>query len=433
MKEDFLHYIWKLQLLKPENLRNSDKEPLVIINQGQQNFNSGPDFFNAKIKIDNQLWAGNIEIHVKSSDWYVHHHEIDTNYDSVILHVVWEHDMPIFRKGNDVIPTLVLRDFISDEIVENYHKLINNTKAWINCEKQIVHVDIFVLSNWLEHLYIERVAQKSVLISDLLLATNNDWEAVLFMLVAKNFGLKVNGQAFFDFAKAIDFKVLRKIRHNILDIEALLFGEAKLLEKEAESPYYLQLQKNYAYLKSKFNLKSDFDGNIQFFRLRPDNFPTIRLAQLAAFYHQNETLFSKLMSLKKVEDIYKLFDFNISPFWQNHYTFQSETKTLRHKKLSKTFVDLLIINTLIPVQFMYYKSQGKAISEDIIKMMRQLKPEKNGIITQFDLLGIAAKTAFESQALIQLKNEYCQKNNCLQCQIGHELLKNNHKNSTTTY
>lgn len=428
MKEDFLHYVWKLQLLTSNSLESVSKESIIVLSQGKQNFNSGPDFFNAKIKINGQLWAGNVEIHVKSSDWYSHHHELDTNYDSVILHVVWEYDMPVFRKRNDTIPTLVLRDFISDEIVENYHKLMNNTKAWINCEKQIVQVDDFVLNNWLEYLYIERVAQKSVLISDLLRVTNNDWEAVLFILLAKNFGLKVNGQAFFNFAKAIDFKVLRKIRHNILDLEALLFGEAKLLEKENESPYYVQLQKSYAYLKSKFNLKSDFDGNIQFFRLRPDNFPTIRLAQLAALYHQNETLFSKLMPLKKIEDIYKLFDFNSSQFWQNHYTFQSETKTLRQKKLSKTFVDLLIINTLIPVQFMYFKSQGKAISEDIIKMMRQLKPEKNSIISQFDLLGIIAQTAFESQALIQLKNEYCKNKNCLQCQIGHQLLKGRNAN-----
>lgn len=429
MKEDFLHYIWKLQLLKQENLINSDKETLVIINQGQQNFNSGPDFFNAKIKINGQIWAGNVEIHVKSSDWYVHHHERDINYDSVILHVVWEHDMPIFRKGNDTIPTLVLRDFISDEILDNYHKLMNNAITWINCEKHIAQVDNFVLNNWLEYLYIERVAQKSVLISDLLRVTNNDWEAVLFILLAKNFGLKVNGQAFFNFAKAIDFKVLRKIRHNMVDLEALLFGEAKLLEKEAESPYYFQLQKSYTYLKSKFNLKSEFEGNIQFFRLRPDNFPTIRLAQLAALYHHNETLFSKLMPLKKIEAIYKSFDFNCSQFWQNHYTFQSETKSLRQKKLNKTFIDLLIINTLIPVQFMYYKSQGKAIGEDIIKLMRQLKPEKNGIITQFNLLGVIAQTAFESQALLQLKNEYCKNKNCLQCQIGNEILKGKHANA----
>ncbi|PIR14732.1 MAG: DUF2851 domain-containing protein [Flavobacteriales bacterium CG_4_8_14_3_um_filter_35_10] len=429
MKEDFLHYIWKLQLLKSENLVDSDKEPLLIHYQGAQNFNSGPDFFNAKIAIDGQVWVGNIEIHVKSSDWYVHHHELDANYDSVILHVVWEHDMPVFRKGNDTIPTLVLKDFVSDEIIANYFKLINNARAWINCEKQIGQVDKFVLNNWLERLYVERLEQKSLLINELLLQTNNDWEAVFFMLLTKNFGLKVNGSAFFNLAKAIDFKVVRKIRPNLLDLEALFFGEAQLLSKHEEVPYYLELQKVYNYLKSKYNLNSKFEGSIQFFRLRPDNFPTIRLAQLAALYHQNETLFSKIITLKSVEALYNFFNIETSSFWKNHYTFQSETSSIRHKKLSKNFVDLLIINTLMPLKFIYFKKQGKAIGEDLIRLVHQIKPEKNGVITQFALLKIKADSAFHSQALLQLKNDYCTPKRCLQCQIGYQLLKNNPNNN----
>lgn len=424
MKEDFLHYIWKLQLLNSKALVSITEEPIVVVSQGQQNLNAGPDFFNAKIKIGTQLWAGNVEIHVKASDWYVHHHEADTNYDSVILHIVWENDAEIFRIDNTPIPTLVLKDYVSQAVLENYKRLFYQTDKWINCEKHITLVDNFILNNWLESLFIERLEQKATLILDLLENTKYNWEATLFILLAKNFGLKVNGEAFLNMAKSLDFNIVRKVRTDKTALEALLFGQAHLLEKDLDNNYFKELKGQYDFLKSKFKLQTSFTNKIQFFRLRPDNFPTIRLAQLAALYFKHQSLFSLLNDAKNTQDIYELFKIEISDFWTKHYTFTSEMTTKRHKKLSKAFIDLFIINTIIPFQFVYQKHIGKQDSDKTIGLLQQLKPEKNSIISKFNTLGISSDNAFVTQALLQLKNNYCTKNKCLNCKIGNHLIAN---------
>jgi len=429
MKEDFLHYLWKLKLVANQNLMDNDNCSIVIINPGQHNLNEGPDFLNAKIKIDNQLWAGDVEIHLKSSDWYVHNHERDPNYDAVILHVVWEDDMPVFGKGNHAIPTLILKNFVSKDILNKYHKLFGNKQVWINCESQIGAVDNFVINNWLEILFIERLEQKSLFIDELLKTSHNDWEAVFFKLLIKNFGLKVNGAAFFELAKSIDFNILRKVRPDLTDMEALLFGQAHLLEKnDIEDSYFLQLKNSYNYLLAKFKLRQNLKSGLQFFRLRPDNFPTIRLAQLAALYHIKQNLFSQIINCKTIDEVYNLFNFGVSNYWQTHYTFKSATKSKRHQKLTKNFIDLLIINTIIPIFYVYQKSQGKDDFVQLFNLMQAIKPESNTIIKRFAGLGIKADSAFYTQALIQLKNKYCTKKRCLHCQIGHALLKNNSKN-----
>jgi hypothetical protein len=424
MKEDFLHYVWKLQLLKQGKLFSSRQEPVIILKQGQHNSNEGPDFFNAKIKIGTQLWAGNVEIHVKASDWYVHHHETDKNYDSVILHVVWENDVEIFRSDNTAIPTLVLKEYVSQSVLNNYKTLFYQTDKWLNCEKHIAEVDSFILNNWLERLFIERLEQKALLITALLKETAYDWEAVLFILLAKNFGLKVNGEAFLKMAKSVDFNVVRKVRTNKQDLEALFLGMSRLLDNDIDVSYYKTLKGQFDYLKVKFKLQPALTSKIQFFRLRPDNFPTIRLAQLAALYYKNHNLFSLLNDAKSSKEIYELFKIEISNFWTTHYTFTSETLGKRHKKLSKSFIDLIIINTIIPLQFVYQKNIGKQDSDKTIGLMQQLKSEKNSIITKFNNLGITSNNAFSTQALLQLKNNYCVKNNCLNCEIGNYLITN---------
>jgi len=424
MKEDFLHYVWKLQLLKQGKLFSSRQEPVIILKQGQHNFNEGPDFFNAKIKIGTQLWAGNVEIHIKASDWYVHHHETDKNYDSVILHVVWENDVEIFRPDNTAIPTLVLKEYVSQSVLNNYKTLFYQTDKWLNCEKHIAEVDSFILNNWLERLFIERLEQKALLITALLKETAYDWEAVLFILLAKNFGLKVNGEAFLKMAKSVDFNVVRKVRTNKQDLEGLLLGMSRLLDNDIDVSYYKTLKTQFDYLKVKFKLETSLTNKIQFFRLRPDNFPTIRLAQLAALYYKNQNLFSLLNDAKSSKEIYELFKIEISNFWTIHYTFTSETLGKRHKKLSKSFIDLIIINTIIPLQFVYQKNIGKQDSDKTIGLMQQLKSEKNSIITKFNNLGITSNNAFFTQALLQLKNNYCVKNNCLNCEIGNYLITN---------
>jgi Protein of unknown function (DUF2851) len=424
MKEDFLHYVWKLQLLTSKKLLSSTKEPLFIINQGQQNFEAGPDFFNAKIKIGNQLWVGNIEIHVKATDWYVHHHETDPNYDSVILHVVWENDAEIFRSDNTPITTLVLKNYLPKSVWFNYKRLFSKSETWINCEKHIVQTDSFILDNWLECLFIERLEQKALYISELLNMTKNDWEAVLFILLAKNFGLKVNGESFLNMAKSTDFNIVRKVRTDKTALEALLFGQGHLLDIDTDNEYFKKLKEVYTYQKIKFSLQTTFVSKVQFFRLRPDNFPTIRLAQLSALYHRYQNLFSQLINIKNIQAVYDLLNIEISDFWQHHYTFTSETTGKRHKKLSKPFIDLLIINTLIPLQFVYQRNIGKLDSEKIIAFIKQLKPEKNSIVDKFKVLGMTSADAFNTQALLQLKNNYCTKNRCLDCKIGTYLIAN---------
>jgi len=422
MKENLLHFIWKLQLFSTKKIRSTKGETISIESTGFQNFNTGPDFLNAKIEINGQLWAGNVEIHVNSSDWYVHNHEIDENYDSVILHVVWEHDVEVFRKTNKSIATLELKNYISKTVLQNYSQLFNENKKWINCEKSIATVNKFKLSHWFERLYFERLEQKSEQVQQLLKNSNNNWETTLFALLAKNFGLKINSEAFLNFSNSFDFSILRKVSNNLVQLEALFFGQAGLLLNTYESAYFETLKKEYAYLQVKFKITPISTGQVQFFRLRPNNFPTIRLSQLASIYHLHQNLFSEIIEIQTVEGFYKLLNVSTSSFWESHYTFEKESKR-SIKKLTKSFIDLLLINTIIPIKFMYLKSLGKTDFSELLAIIEAVKPEKNTIVSKFNDLKINAKNAFETQALLQLKNQYCSKKLCLQCEIGKELLK----------
>tara|TARA_R110001583_G_scaffold26142_2_gene94322 strand:+ start:9325 stop:10596 length:1272 start_codon:yes stop_codon:yes gene_type:complete len=421
MKENLLHFIWKLKLFSSNNMVTTSGEELQIISNGLENLNSGPDFFNAKIVINNQIWAGNVEIHIKSSDWYAHNHEIDENYDSVILHVVWEHDVEIYRNNNEAIATLELKNYISKILLNNYEELFRKNSNWINCEKDIKSIDSFVLENWLERLYFERLEQKSLFINNVLISNLNNWEATLFILLAKSFGLKVNGEAFLNFANSFDFSIVRKVSNNLEQLEALFFGQAGLLSFDSESVYFNKLKQEYDYLKVKFKLDSISKGQVHYFRLRPNNFPTIRLSQLAVLFNKNQLLFSKIIETESLDQFYKLFEVSTLPFWETHYTFETTSKKST-KKLTKSFVDLLLINTIIPLKFVYLKSLGKSDFSSIYLILEQIKPEKNSIISNFEALKIKSSNAFKTQALLQLKNEYCSKQLCLNCAIGKELL-----------
>ncbi|MEO8238758.1 MAG: DUF2851 family protein [Flavobacterium sp.] len=423
MKEDFLHYLWKFKKFDALNLKTVNHEEITIINTGNYLELAGPDFFNAQIKIGNQKWAGNVEIHLKSSDWYVHNHERDSAYENVILHVVWEHDAEIFRQNNTEIPVLVLKDYISSEIISSYNSL-TLPKTWIFCEKQIDQVENFVFKNWQERLFFERLERKSKSIYELLEETNQDWEAVLFCLLAKNFGLNTNGNSFLQLAKAIPFSIIRKESFELENLEALFFGSAGLLDSDKEDVYFKDLKFRYFYLLHKYQLEKVYIEPIQFFKHRPDNFPTIRLSQLANLYHTHQNLFSKVIELKSITSIYKLLNSSAGLYWQNHYQFDKESPKKR-KPLSNSFIDLLVINTIIPLQFAYSKTKGESVSEDLISILDEIPPEKNSIIEKFKSFGIKSANAFDTQSLLQLKKEYCDINGCLKCAVGMELLKNN--------
>ncbi len=422
MKEDFLHYLWQHKKFRFTHLQTTKGEPITILHSGQYLQLAGPDFFNAQLIIANQKWAGNIEIHLKSSDWYVHHHQNDDHYNNVILHVVWEHDTAVFRKDNSEIPVLELKSYVTSEEINNYNALLT-PKSWIFCEKQLVSFDKFVLSNWLERLFFERLERKSIHIEQLLQDTENDWEAVLFCLLAKNFGLNTNGDSFYKMAKSIPFHIVRKEALEVNYLESLFFGQAGMIPNTVEDTYLKELQAQYDYLAIKYKLERPIIEPIEFFKHRPDNFPTIRIAQLSMLYHLQRNLFSSIFAVTTSKEIYQIFDVAVSRYWKTHYNFDKSSPK-KEKSLSKAFIDLVIINTIVPLQFAYSKSQGKDISEQLLTLINTIAPEKNAIIDKFQSFGIISKSAFETQSLLQLKNDYCNAKKCLQCAVGIALIKN---------
>ena len=424
MKEEFLHYLWKFQKFNTPALFSERGETITVIHPGEHNTNAGPDFFNAKLKIGNQLWAGNVEIHLNASDWYAHNHEKDSQYDSVILHVVWKHDGDIFRRNKTALTTLVIKPFVNQDVLKAYKKLSEKQHKWIPCEHEFANVDSFVLNNWLERLFIERLEKKSKFILELLEKYSNNWEAVLFILLTKNFGLQVNSEAFLSVANSIDFSIFKKVIKNQKQTESLFFGQAGLLEEDKEEHYYIELQKEYAYLKHAYSLNNKLVTSVKYFRLRPTNFPTIRLSQLASLYVKERTLFSKLIEAENVAKIYDIFNVSASSYWDNHYSF-GVVSAKRKKKLSKKFIDLLIINTLVPMVFCYRRYLGNEQVADLFDLLSEISSEENSIIKKFDSIKKVSTHALYSQGLLQLKTMYCDKKRCLDCVIGASILGKN--------
>lgn len=423
MKEDLLHFIWKYKKLPLAEMITSANDSVRIKAVGTHNQLAGPDFFNAQVYIGDQLWAGNVEIHLKSSDWYAHHHEKDSNYNNVILHVVWEDDAKVFRSDNSEIPTLELKHYISTALLSNYKALFDKRKKiFINCEKDLPQIDRFLFENWQERLFIERLERKSGLINDMLSESKNDWEQVLFKMLLKGFGLKINGPAFLSLGRQLPFSVVRKVRTREHQLESVFLGMAGLLNEETVTDEYRSgLQKEYDYLKHKFDLDSTGVQKPEFYKLRPPNFPTIRLSQLANLYGRQENLFSRLMEAKSLDHLYLLFEANASAYWDTHFTF-GKTTGKRIKKLTKTFISLQLINVLIPLKFCYAKAMGKDANDELVAIARELKSEENSIIAGFDTLAVPSSNAHSSQALLQLYTAYCSKNKCLQCAVGSSLL-----------
>lgn len=385
---------------------------------------AGPDFFNAKISIAGQLWAGNVEIHVKSSDWHAHGHEKDPAYENVILHVVWEKDVPVYRKGQNEIPTLELKGYVAESLLEEYRNLLDKEgKRFINCERDLAHMDGFIVGNWLERLYFERLERKSKQVEERLNRTKNDWEQVLFSLLLQNFGSTINKDSFASLAQVLDYTIIRKIQNDPFKTESVFFGLMGLLEDDFTDQYYIKLKKEYDYLAAKFDFDRTAVLKPDFFKLRPANFPTLRLSQLAHIYAQHPNLFSKVVQTWDLEDFYAIFRVSASSYWDTRYTFGKSSKKVFKKRPSKSFVHLLLINTILPLKLCYGQRKGIDVNDKIISLISQLKKEENHIIKGFSNVGVKAKNAMESQAIIQLYSEYCTKNRCLQCAIGGTLLR----------
>ncbi|MBL4651655.1 MAG: DUF2851 family protein [Flavobacteriales bacterium] len=422
MKEEFLHYIWQFQLFSSLELETIDGEKIQVLKVGEHNTNAGPDFFSAKVKIGETVWAGNVEIHINSSDWNNHKHQNDSAYDNVILHIVFNHNSEIETKQNRKLPTLELASLIDDNLYERYKSLVGE-KRKIPCQSFLPSIDEFTMRNWQDRLVIERLERKSGVIVDSLEETNNDWEETFYRLLAKNFGFKLNALPFEMMAKSLPYKYLKKHKNNLLQLEALVLGQAGYLQNDFEEEYPKQLKKEYHFLQSKFKLQPIENHLWKLLRLRPPNFPTIRLAQFAKLIYASENLFSSIVESNSLKELHKLLSVELSDYWEDRYQLD-KTSVKRPKKLGASSVDLLLINTIIPFMFVYGKQKNKPHRvEKAIEFLHEIKGEKNSIISDWENFGIKVKSAFESQAMIQLKNEYCTKVKCLDCAIGNKILR----------
>lgn len=419
MKESFLHFIWQNKKFDFAHIQTTCGKPIVVIDVGQFTQKSGPDFFNAKLIIDNQKWAGNVEMHCNSSDWFLHNHEVDDNYNNVILHVVWHHDSEVFSKGNLSIPVLEIKHFTPPNLIYNYENLFK-PKTWINCESQLQNVSDERLLFWFERLYIERLEKKSLELVQLLEKCVNDWEATFFFFLAKGFGLNTNGELFYENLLQIPYAVIRKEKSNLQSLEALFLGSNGLLENEIQDRYGNELKSIWIYLKQKYNL-SNAILKPEFFKHRPDNFPTIRLVQLASLIHEHQFLFDDCMNNHTLSFFYSTFNSSVSDYWKTHYLFDKVSKH-KNKLISNSFIDLLLLNVVLPVKFAFQMHQGNSDIDQITQLAFALKPEANTIVSRFKDLGIEAQNSLESQALLQLKKEYCVLNKCLNCVIGQKLI-----------
>ena len=425
MNEDFLQYVWKHKLIDVLSLKTKDGDTVEIISNGTQNPHSGPDFSNAQIRIGTTLWAGNIEVHLKASDWNKHKHQTDKNYNNVILHVVLEDDMEVRNELGAKIPSVELKYSILPQVLSNY-QLLKESKSSIPCGKQLNETPSLVFSMWLERLVVERLQDKTLLIKETLIKTNNNWEETFFRHLAANFGFKVNADPFFQLANSISFSLLSKYSNNQVSMEALLFGQSGLLEKGFQDKYLSDLQNEYAFLKHKHSLQPIRVQLWKFMRLRPANFPSLRLSQFSALFQKNVRLFSTLLECKKVAEIYDLLSVSASDYWKNHYV-PDKSSTKAVKKLGKVAINNIIINTVAPFLFLYGKEKGEQqYCGKALEFLSEIEAEKNTVVEKFTSNGLSIHTASQSQALIQLYNNYCSFKRCYACSVGnHILLKNN--------
>jgi hypothetical protein len=416
MTEQLFQFLWQFQYFNKDSLQTTAGEAVQIIHTGTLNTNQGPDFINAKIKIGNTIWAGTIELHLKTSHWNKHKHDIDHNYKNVILHVVYEHD-----DENNPIPTLELQTRISHSLMKRYEMLMSS-KAFIPCEKMIDTVSAITVSAWKDRLIAERLTRKNEIIFTYLQENNHHWEKSFWWLLAKNVGSKVNGESFENIAKSISLNILAKHKNSIHQMEALLLGQAGLLNEIFTEAYPVMLQKEYHFLKTKYKLQPP-KTSVYFLRMRPENFPTIRLAQLAALIHHSVHLFSKIVEEPDVNKIKNWFVVEPNDFWNNHYTF-SGASAYKLKRIGASMIENILINTVIPTLFAYGNfHQNQLLKDRALNWLTQIKSEKNNITKGFETIGFENKNAFDSQSLIECKTQYCSLKNCLKCAIGNSLIR----------
>ncbi|MBK7435113.1 MAG: DUF2851 family protein [Chitinophagaceae bacterium] len=416
MNERLLQYIWQFQHFRSVSLLTWENEPLFIIQPGRANSNQGPDFLLARIRVGDTTWAGSIELHIRSSEWKHHGHSDDPHYQNVILHVVWQQDMELELP----FPTLVLEDKVPKLLLKKYQDLMNSG-GFIPCEKHIGGIDPVSVLAWKERLLIERLEKRSEQVFRYLEKNHQHWEETCWWLIAGNFGITVNRSAFESIARSIPLNIVARHRNQIHQLEALLFGQAGLLENHFSEDYPRMLQKEYRFLKTKYRLKPVHEP-VYFLRMRPSNFPTVRLAQLAMLIHEGQHLFTRFRESVSLAELRQLLDHTANDYWHYHYVFDEPT-AFKPKQIGKQMTENLLINTVIPLVFAYGHYQDDILlKERAVDWLTGINPEQNAFIRRFVNLGIPVLHAFDSQALLQMKKAYCDEKRCLECPVGDRLL-----------
>ena len=430
--EQLLHYTWRHKLMPLGGLTTTDGEEVEVIDPGLYNRrNAGPDFFNAKVRIGGTLWVGNVEIHQRSSDWYQHGHDRDSQYNNVVLHVVGEADTDVMTLEKHYLPQLVLQ--VPQQVEEHYRELLHSDQ-YPPCYQIIPSLSPLLIHSWMSALQTERLEQKTETIAQRALQLGGSWEDAYFVTLARNFGFGINGDAFEQWAAAIPLQAVGKHRDDLFQVEAIFMGQAGLLdpqsiplryrEKAESEGYFTRLRNEYLYLSHKFGMQPIDFAVWRFLRLRPQNFPHIRIAQLARLFHERRSGLSMLLECETIEQLQQLLSTHVTPYWENHYLFGAESEKSSRKELSASSLQVLIINTAIPVLFAVGRHRQKeALCDRAFDLLEQLKAEQNHIIRLWQECGLDVKSAGDSQALIQLKREYCDKRDCLRCRIGYEYLK----------
>jgi len=421
MNEKLLQFIWQFQYFNKSSLTTIDGTHLQIIHQGNFNTNQGPDFSEARIKIGNTTWVGNIEIHTNASHWHNHNHAGDANYTNIILHVVWHNDSPVNDVNGQPIATLELQQLVPKIMLEHYAQLMG-AKGFVPCENYLPALTEMGWLSWKERLVVERLQRKSEHVLLYLHQSNNHWEEVFWWMLAKNFGMKVNAEIFEQVAKSIPVNILAKHKNQVNQLEALLLGQAGLLAGDFTEDYPLMLQREYRFLAAKFKLQP-VGKKPDFLRMRPANFPTVRFAQLAMLVHKSTHLFSAVLEVKDINGLKKLLNVTANDYWHYHYMLDEQT-VFKPKNLGESMAENIIINTVIPVLFaygIYHKEQQW--KDAAIAYATQLPPEQNAITKQWKTKNVSNENALDSQALTELKNNYCNHKHCLNCAVGNKILK----------
>jgi hypothetical protein len=423
MTEEFIHYLWKYKLLKGD-LTLVTGENFQVINTGINNKDAGPDFLNAKVRINNVTWAGNIEIHVNSSDWYAHNHQNDKSYDNIILHVVYNNNSTVKRENGEIIPTLEIKDKFDSSLFENYQNIIAS-KNWIPCEKQFNKIEPAYFNMWLERIVIERIERKVEDLRQKFYFNKLDWEQTFYESIARGFGFKLNSEPFEMLAKSIPLSCLAKHINDETQINALIFGQAGLLNDKYTDSYPQNLYSEYTFLRKKYNLKPLQSNLWRFLRIRPNNFPTVRLSQFAQLIFKSRKLFSKIIEAEDYDTLNQLFKVKASSYFDNHFLFDEKVAVSKEKQLGKSAIDLLVINVVVPFLFLYSIEKDDPLYKNrALKIIENIKPESNSTIKKWASLGFKAENSMQSQALLELTEKYCFNKRCLDCVVGVKILNN---------